>query len=460
LFLIFGVSLAALVFAPAGCEHTLVPVKDAVNEDAEPDAEDLDDNVPEEERPAFTGAVLSLQTGMITKNATRQFIADTDMPVTWAVTGGSEGGGTSISDSGLLSVGRNEANITLHIRAESGGAELGTATVKVKSWKDLSAQLSDIFAESYGVMNKTGITAAAYGNGIWVIAGHSANKANEKDWMYPAAAWSDDNGATWHKANYPAVYEDYSFSIAYGGPAGNEKFVLGCHIGRAAYSSDGKEWTLTRQLFKSFAGNGSISRNALYRMAYGELEGGGLFVAAGASEIAYSPDGVDWIVKDMELDSLCYGTGIAGGKRVGMFMGKSGDDSVYSTNGADWTTLAAEAEAALSFIPSVPNSGYSGIKVQPLPFSETDSNRHAMFKRKVFTSEGDGSFSLYTGGKYVPYAGVPGVYVHEVVGNGYQQQVNYDRYVKFVVPGGANNSLYMAFGAGHRAAIAHAEAFE
>jgi hypothetical protein len=447
------ISVICGLFVLAGCEQT---VESKMDVDANNNMEPAIDEPLEDEGPEFTGVVSSVETGIIDKYTTRQFIADTDKPVTWTVTGGSEGGGTSISNSGLLSVGRSEYSITLRVRAESGGVELGTARVKVRGWQDLTEKLSGIFAESLS-FNDDGIVAAAYGNGTWVIAGHSI-----EDWKLPAIAWSDNDGKSWHKAEFPQdFYENYGVSIVYGGPAGNERFVLGRHLGNAAYSTDGKKWTSTKQILKSYSG-GHISPNNLGYMTYGETADGGFFITSnGTSEIAYSPDGVTWTTREeMKLNGLCYGTGIIDGNKVGIFMGDhngNGSFSAYSTNGTEWMPLTANEAENIGFIPSMPNSSYRNIVVQALPVGVTGSDMHKMFTMKIFATD-SGMRNPSDSGTYGPYPNAPGIYIYKSRGS--SQFVRYDRCVKFVLRGGRNNSLYMAFGAGPRAAIAHAEAFE
>jgi hypothetical protein len=422
-----------IVFTPAGCEQEPAASKSAV--------------VTEQ---LFTGIVSSAETGLIAKGGTRQFIADTGDPVRWSVEGGAPESGTAVSEDGVLTVGTGEDNITLLVRAENDGTELGTATVKVKGWKDLSGKLDSIFSNGYGDggSRDIGITAAAYGNGRWVIAGHSY-----EDWMYPAVAWSDDEGDTWTPAAIPHIYEDYPFSIAYGGPAGGEKFVIGGYIGGVSYSADGATWTWVH-LFQSFTGNGGISRNAVYSLVYG----GGLFVASnGSSQFAYSPDGVSWMYGDMGLSFLSYGSGLADGKRVSMFRGLTGDypgTPVYSTDGVNWTTLTPEVAAAQRYIPAVPSAGYKNIAVQAMNTAATTA-KGGMFT-KIFGDANDADFPIMSvTGKYVPCPDDPAVYVYQKIaaarGGG-----KYNNYVKFIVPGGGK---YLVVGAGSRAAIAHAEAF-
>lgn len=404
---------------------------------------------PEPEPEAeFTGAVSSEETGIIAKGATRQFTADTDAEVIWTVDGSA---GTTIDETGLLSVGKSEANITLKIRAESDGAVLGTAAVKVKGWKDISEQLSAIFSSGYGVggSRDTGITAAAYGGGVWVIAGHSV-----EDWKYPAVAWSDDDGETWHKAETPLSKEEYCNSIVYGGPPGKEKFVIGGYLGNAIYSTDGKKWSRSDLHFKSWSGSGT-SRNPLRYTAYGEVKDGGLFVTSnGTSEFAYSSDGEKWTKGDGKLSLLCYGAGLVEGGSVNMFTAAADGGAVYSVNGIDWTQDEA---GGLHFIPAVPDAGYNNIPVQAMD-TKPSSKKSSMFYQQIFTGKhGTGNFSTMSeSGKYVPCPDDSSVYVYQSAYNS-GSSYKYANYVNFIVPGGGK---YLAVGAGYRAAIAHAEAFE
>jgi hypothetical protein len=420
-------------------------------------------------KPAFTGQVTSVVEGVLAKGGSRQFRADTEAPVTWSVQGGSEA--TTISEEGLLSVAAGEPAITLVVRAEAEGKELGTATVKLKGWKDITANLADIFADgnaaSKGKSRITGITAAAYGKGIWVVAGH-----DKDDWMTPVVAWSDDEGVTWHKAEAPLIYEEFSFSIAYGGPKGQEKFVIGGYLSHLIYSSDGKTWTKVSNIVPAILDNRPDLRNPLYQTVWGEVEGGGRFVTANASsKFATSEDGVTWTYrgeavagKPETLQNLLYGTGIVAGRRVSMFRGWGGRETylgagveeatradAYSTDGLTWTALTTQAEReALGFIPAAPTGGSENVAARMA------DPRGFMFTGAIFA--GDKS-AYYTVSEYEEYVkkDIEGktFYIKEEI-RGTDKGYKYVNGVRFMAEGGGK---YLVIGAGNRAALAHKECF-
>jgi hypothetical protein len=457
--------LAALVmamgFTLTGCDQASGSVGSGAGA-PNPGASGGGGDSPEE--PLFTGAVSSVDTSPIAKGAKRQFSVNAKVPVKWEVTGNSEGGGTSISDDGVLTVGKKEASITLVVRAisaeetaKSAGEELGTAEVKLQGWKDLTGKLSSIFADgdpaSSGLGAFDGITAAAYGNGRWVIAGHSA-----EDWWYTAVAWSDDEGETWHEAEIPAIYEEFIFSIAYNG----ERFVLGDYLSHGFYSPDGAVWTKVLNVVPPILTSKPDLRNPLRNIVYGEVDGGGLFIAANSSShFSTSTDGVNWTYRGAAeegntaaLHYAAYGSGLLDGKRVKMFKGWGLGTAVYSVNGVSWTPLTAEAEAALRFVPSVPKSGYDGIGVQAV-----NTSSGPMFKDPIFTGGKKGSANVSFSGSYVPAPADDGSVSAYILKPARASSVkwDYEKHVKFIVPGGGK---YLAVGVGNRAAIAHAEAFK
>jgi hypothetical protein len=454
-------ALMALVFVLAGCEQQ-VEVAGSDNNEGEP--------------PDFTGSVLSAETGIIAKGEERQFTADTDADVTWTVMGNSVESETSISEDGLLAVGNNETAITLTVRAESGGEELGTARVKVKGWKDITANLAGIIggnSNAIGQGKYMGIQAAAYGNGTWVVAGYSAD-----DWYYAAVAWSKDDGDTWTKAALPLVYNESINTIIYDGPEGGKQFIIGGNrnntTGAVYRSTDGINWKKVSKVMPVVSGN---VRGPVSQLIYGEVEGGGVYVATnGTNVFAYSSDGIAWTNQDSEGNNLeaikgkivhvmnfaAYGSGLVGGKRVAMFRAWGLDSSaatkradVYSTTGKSWTYLTPEEAAAQHFIPIFPgSSGYSGLGLLAM-----DVTKGPMFTGVIFRADGDKIFSGIAPpnlGKHLPCPDDESVYVYDLGTKGTKPD-KYNNYVDFVVPGGGK---YMAVGVGNRAAIAHAEAFD
>jgi hypothetical protein len=468
-------ALMALVFVLAGCEHQA--------EEAGSDNKIASEYEP----PDFTGIVSSAETGIIGRGEIRQFTLDTDIdaPVTWTVTGNvAEGEGedkTSISEDGLLTVGKKEDGLTLIVRAESGGEELGTAAVKIKIWKDITANLDYIIADgksdSVGGAKYAGITAAAYGNGTWVVAGYSAD-----NWYYPALAWSKDDGDTWTRVNFfpGLVYNESINSIIYDGPPGGKQFIIAGNrnntSGDIHRSTDGVTWKRVRVMPSVLSGGGT-PRHMISRLVYGEVEGGGIYVATnGVNIFAYSSDGITWTNSDAEgnklevikgssgtyTDVVVYGSGLVDGKRVAMFRAWGLDTNaatkrmdVYSTTGTSWTRLTPEEAAAQHFIPIVPDSyGYGGLGLRDM-----DITKGSMFTGVIFRADGNKTFSGISPGpsdKYSPCPDDGSVYIYDDKVTG-TPPYKYNNYVAFIAPGG---NKYLAVGVGNRAAIAHAEAFD
>jgi hypothetical protein len=217
-------------------------------------------------------------------------------------------------------------------------------------------------------MTTLSVNRVVYGGGKFVAFGGGGK-----------AAWSAD-GVTWTKVTYSGL--DSIRGIAYGGPAGQEKFVavgnriagvpgtLG-ELGRIAWSADGVTWEVVDAPQLTFAvddiayGGGkfvAVSGQAFYSAdgvswtesttvdgyktidgypMYGIAYGGVKFVAVGyggqqeQSEAAYSVDGVSWTkVTNTTFSSrsairrIAYG----GGKFVAV-----GDKAAYSADGVTWT---------------------------------------------------------------------------------------------------------------------------
>jgi hypothetical protein len=467
-YLFTGAALMALVFVLVDCEHQIGGT-----------AEDHK-AVTENKMPTFTSSVSSVETDIIGRGEIRQFTADTDAEVTWTVTGGSDEGGTSISKDGLLAVGKKEDGLTLIVRAESGGEELGTVAVKVKVWKDITANLAGIIADgksdSVGGAKYAGITAAAYGNGTWVVAGYSAD-----NWYYSALAWSRDGGDTWTRVNLfpaPGYYESIN-TIIYDGPEGGKQFIIGGEInntsGYGYRSTDGVNWTRVRIMPSVLPGDGS-PRSPVSRLVYGEVEGGGLYIATnGTNVFSYSSDGINWTYKDGEgnklegikdkivhvMSHIAYGSGLVNGERVPMFRAWGLDTSadtkradVYSTTGTSWTPLTPEEAADMHFIPVCPDSyAYNGKGLRTLDITKSD-----MFTGVIWRSDGDKIFTGISPGipMYSPCPDDESVYIRDDTIPS-PPAYKYNNYIALVVHGGGK---YLATGVGNRAAITHAEAFE
>jgi hypothetical protein len=255
-------------------------------------------------------------TGIMDKGDTRQFSAN--RAVTWTVEGGSAEGGTGITAGGLLTVGADEANITLTVKAVSG--EYNAAeTVKVKGWKTITSGIAGTIK---------GIT---YGAGKWVAAGGTSEIAYSTD------------GESWTGAANLSPSDVAINAVVYDGPENNKKFIaLGGSV--IYYSTDGIDWTGV-----------TITTDDAKFMFNGAAYGNGIFIAVGRSTttatraggIAISADGISWEWKGIPnaLNDVKGITSIGGHQITfhnGTFMVAFGAKSAIAstTNGTDMDLVA------------------------------------------------------------------------------------------------------------------------
>jgi hypothetical protein len=106
-----------------------------------------------------------------------------------------------------------------------------------------------------------------------------------------AVAYST-NGVSWTKTTSPFGTSYYARSIAWGGSPGNEKFVAAGQSGRVWYSSDGITWSAPLPGVLGYQTGSTTTVNNISAIAYG----GGKFVVTGADgKAAYSlDDGLTW----------------------------------------------------------------------------------------------------------------------------------------------------------------------
>jgi hypothetical protein len=105
-------------------------------------------------------------------------------------------------------------------------------------------------------------------------------------WAGPAQVWTRVTDSPLAATDSDSLA--LAYSIAYGGPAGQEKFVAGGPEGIMAYSEDGETWTAVGD---SKFGNTDNIRG----IAWGGPSGQEKFVAVGSGyTITYSEDGVTW----------------------------------------------------------------------------------------------------------------------------------------------------------------------
>jgi hypothetical protein len=115
-------------------------------------------------------------------------------------------------------------------------------------------------------------------------------------------AYSSD-GVTWTAISKPSNFG--LKGITWGGPAGDEKFVAVGRDGMMAYSSDGINWTGIS--FGTGAGTSTFESSlGIYGIAWGGPAGNKKFIAGGGGgQMAYSADGVSWT-------KIPSGTGVGG----------------------------------------------------------------------------------------------------------------------------------------------------
>jgi hypothetical protein len=139
-----------------------------------------------------------------------------------------------------------------------------------KDWTQVPRALNDVDGVTTQFSSQGRPMGIVYGNGKFVAVGVNT------------IAYSGD-GVAWHKALLPSGRTQYSLrAVAYGGPAGSEKFVAVGNDGRIIYSEDGVSWSKVE--------NSPIVNEITHGLKYV----GGKFIVQYYARIAYSDNGVDW----------------------------------------------------------------------------------------------------------------------------------------------------------------------
>jgi hypothetical protein len=276
-------------------------------------------------------------TVVMDKGETHQFRAvGFSGTVTWSVTGTLEEAedtkseGTGISAGGLLTVAADETNITLVVKAATGGGE-ATATVKVKGWK-LVESISSVFGTN-------GVQGVAYGAGKWVAAGSGGKIAYSSD------------GETWTAGTKTPDSAFLLNTVVYDGPEGGKKFIALEQRGKIYTSSDGVTWN--NASWSKTNSNITLSFNGV---AYGN----DMFIAVATVQsgvdanrvgvnIATSTDGATWTLIDTpegisnileKKKSIFGGRGIAyGANKFVVALGQYAAIAT-TTNGTDMSRVA------------------------------------------------------------------------------------------------------------------------
>jgi hypothetical protein len=230
--------------------------------------------------PAITTS--SLPGGTVGMAYNQTLAASGGAPITWSRDSGSLPGGLSLSSSGVISGTPTTA---------------GTFNFTVKATNSagsVTKELSINIASSGGVVT---------GNMTWITVETTA-------FDYKLLGITDAN-----------VY-----AIAYGGAAGQEKFVAAGSMGKIAYSSDGITWTA------------AVMDNSLYEIGqaiYAIAYGGGTFVAGGNGNMVTSTDGITWTAVSDKLSGI-FDIAYGGGKFVAM---NEYGGMEYSADGKNWTRV-------------------------------------------------------------------------------------------------------------------------
>jgi hypothetical protein len=145
-----------------------------------------------------------------------------------------------------------------------------------KDWTLVPRALNDIDGVTTQFSTEGRPMGIAYGNGKFVVVGNGHEITYSSD------------GIAWHKVPSEELQgmsggSQYSLrAVAYGGPAGSEKFVAVGYQGGIIYSADGVHWTKV------------TSSPIINKNTYGVKYIGGKFIAECSASIAYSDNGVDW----------------------------------------------------------------------------------------------------------------------------------------------------------------------
>jgi hypothetical protein len=146
---------------------------------------------------------------------------------------------------------------------------------KMMTSTDGKAWAGTIAASTFPSDSTGHITAIAYGKGSDNVDRFVAVGANGK------AAWSDD-GATWNAVTIAAFGTESVLAMTYG----KGLFVAVGTSGKMATSADGKTWAAVDSKF---------SGDSIYAIAYGKIGTEDRFVAGGWNgTVAWSKDGTTW----------------------------------------------------------------------------------------------------------------------------------------------------------------------
>jgi hypothetical protein len=322
----------------------------------------------QEMRPVIASSGI-LPAGIVGTAYNQTLAASGSTPITWTLeTGSSLPPGLSLSSSGVISGTPTTPGTVFDFKIKatnSVGSDSMTFLMRIDSgggitWTDVTEcpLTSNVMAIAYGggtfVAGDYSGKMAYSSNGIkWILANSpfvtgTASYVNAIAYgggtfvavdYYGGIAYSSD-GITWTAVAYddkPFGYYDTINTVAYGGPAGQEKFVAGSgNTGTIAYSTDGKKWTAVK--------DSTFGTSGIYAIAWGNNK----FVAGGGSgKIATSPDGVTWTAGTIS-GSIGQTAAIAFGGNKFVIVGYDDGDTTgntpiaYSTDGVTWTGVTTD----------------------------------------------------------------------------------------------------------------------
>jgi hypothetical protein len=465
--------LFACCFAVFGCEKATDYPTALIDQTVDPDdpIDETDGPIDDPDDPIDKTddtdplAVTSGKSGFMDKGTTRAFTVDTDKEVVWTVEGTSEGSKTAIDKAGKLTIGANEGNITLTVKATAADnpANSGTAAVKVRGWQEITQSIKEVFSNH---------TVAAYGTpdgaGRWVVGGENIYGVSAR--YLTSFAWSDNEGQTWTEvpqkdykrgSGYSQPYllaQESIHCITYDGPTHDKKYVAATSRCNVFWSRDGKIWTKERNVLHGDDYGESDMPNSLEHLVYGEPDGapGGRYLVAKlyGGKFAYSSDATNWqITTEQQLPTnrtmshLWFGHALIDGDPSRIFVINFFSDTdttapydethynfyYYSKDGINWGKQLKQNEfEKLNFKPRLPAGGYFNAPLDMVSLPVRGYISDSLYGVDLTDLEFAPLSTDDTGGTY-------------------------RKYVSFFAR--SNNKLF-AFGNGARAAFSHVGAYD
>jgi hypothetical protein len=161
------------------------------------------------------------------------------------------------------------------------------------------------------------------------------------------------NGETWVEIK-PSPFDKNIINIAWGGKVGEEKFVAGGNNGNMAYSANGIDWTSIPAENRSGMGTSMIDG-----IAWGSIGTTEMFVAVGGlGKMVYSEDGIIWTTinaKPVGSDSIA---DIAWGNGTFVVVTTKGRMAYSGSDIQTWTVISGGSASS----PGPSTFGNAGIR--------------------------------------------------------------------------------------------------